>query len=207
MMYWSGGAVLAVVAIVAMSHAFGPHAGHMVIHIALMNLLAPVLAIVAAARLQRAGAKPAGLWLAAATQVGLLWGSHLPAIHDLAMQHSVLRLAVHGMLLASALWFWLSVLTLEHRQGWHGLLALVLTGKLVCLLAALLVFAPRALYSGVHHHGPALLPSPNALDDQHLAGLIMLVACPASYLTAAVILAVRLVMPGRKPDALADNAG
>ena len=30
--------------------------------------------------------------------------------------------------------------------------ALLLTGKLVCLLAALLVFAPRALYGAGHAH-------------------------------------------------------
>jgi putative membrane protein len=47
----------------------------------------------------------------------------------------------------------------------------------------LLTFAPRALYASHTHLG--------TLDDQQLAGLIMLIACPATYLLAAVILAGR----------------
>ena len=31
------------------------------------------------------------------------------------------------------------------------------------------------------------------LDDQHLAGLLMITACPLSYLVAAVIITVQLI--------------
>ena len=79
------------------------------------------------------------------------------------------------------------LLSLPDARRWHAIPALLLTGKLVCLLAVLLVFAPRALYGTAHAHGVS------ALDDQHLAGLLMIAACPLSYLVAAIMITVALV--------------
>jgi putative membrane protein len=85
-------------------------------------------------------------------------------------------------LFLSAVAFWRLILTLIGARRWHAVPVLLLTGKLSCLLAALLVFSPRVLY------GPAF-----GLDDQHLAGLLMISACPLSYLVAGVVLSVQLV--------------
>ena len=81
------------------------------------------------------------------------------------------------------------LLSLPEPRRWHALPALLLTGKLVCLLAALLVFAPRALYGASHQHAALMQP----LDDQQLAGLLMIAACPLSYLVAAVVITVQLI--------------
>ena len=59
---------------------------------------------------------------------------------------------LHGVLLLAALCFWTLLLSLPDARRWHAVAALLLTGKLVCLLAALLVFAPRALYGAAMHH-------------------------------------------------------
>jgi putative membrane protein len=79
------------------------------------------------------------------------------------------------------------------RAGWSALAALLVTGKLFCLLGVLLTFAPRAIYGQI-----ALLPlcfgivSPRPiLHDQQLAGLLMLAACPVVYVTAAIVIARR----------------
>ena len=93
---------------------------------------------------------------------------------------------MHAVLSLSALLFWTCLLSLPDARRWHAIPALLLTGKLVCLLAALLVFAPRMLY-GDHAHDLA------ALDDQRLAGLLMIAACPLSYLVAAIMITVALV--------------
>lgn len=93
---------------------------------------------------------------------------------------------MHASMFGAALWFWLSLIRLRPALEWQGILALLITGKLACLLAGLLVFAPRALLAG-HHQAE------QALDDQHLAGLLMILACPASYVLAGVLTAVRLV--------------
>lgn len=198
--------MLAVVMILPALYAFGPHSGHMFTHILLMNVLAPFAAAFAVPRLRPGETNGSYFWMAAFSQIALLWAAHIPAVQDWTLNAPASNLLVHGVLFLAALWFWSALLTLEHRRAWHGLLGLALTAKLVCLLAVLLVFAPRALYGYMHRHGVELLPEYNTLDDQQLAGLMMIVACPASYLTAAILLAVRLVMPRRKPDALADSA-
>ena len=105
------------------------------------------------------------------------------------MVFPAVQLAIHGVLLIAAMLFWLSLLSLPEPRRWHALPALLLTGKLVCLLAALLVFAPRALYGASHQHAALMQP----LDDQQLAGLLMIAACPLSYLVAAVVITVQLI--------------
>jgi putative membrane protein len=119
-------------------------------------------------------------------QIALLWAWHLPAV-QIALAHShVLSFPSHGLLFASALFFWIALLQLDGARCWHGVLGLLVTGKLFCLLAALLVFAPRAIY-GAH-------PAP-LLADQQLAGLLMIVACPLSYVLAGIVLTVQLIRP------------
>jgi putative membrane protein len=84
-------------------------------------------------------------------------------------------------ILVSAVVFWLSVCSARPAQWWQAIVALLVTGKLACLLGALLVFAPRPIYSG--HHG-------FDLADQQMAGLLMLAACPLSYVLAGIVVAV-----------------
>ena len=174
-------AVLVALAIVVALHDLGPQAWHMALHIAAMNIAAPVLAALLLPRVGRSRAR--WLWLATLGQVALLWVAHLPAVQNAAM-HGPLQAVFHGLLLLTALLFWISLLGLPNERRWHAIPALLLTGKLVCLLAALLVFAPRAIYGG--HHGASV-------DDQHLAALLMITACPLSYLVAAIIIATALI--------------
>jgi putative membrane protein len=203
---WSSSVVLAVVVILPALYAFGPHSGHMFTHIVLMNVVAPFVAGFAVPRLWRGETNDSHFWMAAFSQVALLWAAHIPAVQDWTVNAPASNLLVHGVLFLAALWFWSALLTLGQGRAWHGLLGLALTGKLVCLLAVLLVFAPRALYGDSHSHGAEFPLEYNTLDDQQLAGLMMIVACPASYLTAAILLAVRLVLPRRQQEALADSA-
>lgn len=174
-------AVLVAMAIVVALHDLGPQAWHMALHIVAMNIVAPVLAALLLPYVSPARAR--WLWLTTLGQVALLWAAHLPAVQNAAM-HGPLQALFHSLLLLMALVFWVSLLGLPRERRWHAIPALLLTGKLVCLLAALLVFAPRALYGG--HHGASL-------DDQHLAALLMITACPLSYLIAAIVIATGLV--------------
>ena len=193
------GAVLALGAI--MLPPYGPQAGHMAAHIASMNVAAPLLAALVATRRRLPDSRPALLWAATLGQIVLIWAFHAPAIHAVATSHPWLWLGMHGLLLLAAVSFWISLLTLAANRRWQAVPALLLTGKLVCLLAALLVFAPRALYAAAGHalHGLSAWP---ALDDQHLAGLLMIAACPLGYLVPAVVITVELingVTPAREP--------
>ena len=165
----------------------GPQARHMGLHIVAMNIVAPLLAALLVARWPRRMRSRAGSGSPRSIQVVALWASHAPAVHHLAMARSGVQLATHGILLLSALAFWTLLLALPDARRWHAIPALLLTGKLVCLLAALMVFAPRTLYGAGHVHGAA------ALADQQLAGLLMIAACPLSYLVAAIMITVALV--------------
>jgi putative membrane protein len=96
---------------------------------------------------------------------------------------------LHALLFAVALAFWTSVAAaVTHR--WQAMLALLISGKFACLLGVLLIFAPRRLF-GVHAEHVA--HTATSLIDQQLAGLLMITACPLSYVLPAVMLAVQAV--------------
>jgi putative membrane protein len=178
--------VLAVVAIIAGFFEFGPHAQHMIMHIMTMNVAAPMISAIALTRCTGQARGRSLLWFTTAVQIAVLWTWHAPIAQRLMLHTAGGMGAMHIALLVAAIAFWSSLFTLPAFSRWQAIPALLLTGKLVCLLAALLVFAPRTLYGTSAHSAPSL-------DDQHLAGLLMLAACPLSYLVAAVCLTVHLI--------------
>ena len=171
----------------------GPLSGHMVAHIASMNIVAPLAAVGIsrhyAKHLPRA---PAGtLWPVTLGQMALLWASHSPPIHHAAQSLPLAQAALHVALLGSALAFWICIVAASSQ--WQAMLALLVSGKLACLLGALLIFAPRLLFDGAASaHGTHAVPFGHAtLADQHLAGLLMVAACPLSYVLTAIVLAAQ----------------
>ncbi len=180
-----------------------PLAGHMAVHILAMNVAAP-LAVVAAKsllpeRAQRSAYRRIGT--ASVLQLAVLWGWHTPPALQFALASPGGSLAMQLSLLAAALWFWLCVVSAAGESPWRAVLALLITGKLFCLLGALLTFAPRLLYPGLAGgHAPAAsIPIEAALADQHLAGLLMLVACPLTYVLAGIVIAAHWIL-GRADD-------
>lgn len=168
----------------------GPLSAHMALHILLMNVVAPL----AAAFLVRSEAdvprRARLLWAAAGLQLAVLWAWHAPPLQDAGAHSAVLQLLLHGLLAACATAFWVLLLDSPKASRWQAILALLLTGKLSCLLGVLLIFSPRLLYA--HGH------SPPSLEDQQLAGLLMVTACPLSYVAAAVVLSAQLLADLRK---------
>jgi putative membrane protein len=181
----------------------GPLARHMARHIAVMSVAAPLCAAALfcgrSAR-GRADGSAAVLWSATPLQIALIWAWHVPAAHSWAIASVEATAAMDVSLFLAAAAFWGALLRFRAAHPWQPLLALLLTGKLACLLGALLVFAPRLLYAGASpaataHHAH-MLPT---LADQQLAGLLMIVACPLSYVLAGVVLAARIAAPGSVP--------
>lgn len=179
------------------ANAGGSLAAHMAGHIALMNLLAPLIALVAIAyspsELRRSLSRNRVLLWATISQIAALWASHTPTVLAFATSNGLSHTALQATLLLTALWFWGSVLSQPPRDFWRALLGLLFTGKLFCLLGVLLVFAPRSLYLLHSHdaHGGALVAGRTAIEDQQLAGLLMLLACPISYLLAGIVISSR----------------
>jgi len=174
----------------------GPLSRHMGVHIGLMNVAAPICAAVVwlawpAARNLASGSV---LWTATIGQMVLLWAWHAPAVQASAMMSPLVQTLWHTLLFGSALLFWRSVLP-STGVRWQSILALLITGKLACMLGALLVFSPRLLYpkpaaASVQHAMHHAADWPN-LADQQLAGLLMIAACPLSYVLAGIVLAAQ----------------
>lgn len=178
-------AVAAAGAIVLGVMSLGPLSGHMATHIALMNIAAPLAAVAMYSRdeLRRPARGPSTLWTATVGQIAVLWLAHGPIVYHAMQSHIAASVAVHGALFLSALVFWVAIVR-SAGSRWHAILALLITGKLACLLGALLTFSPRMIYSA---HG-TVMSEAAALADQHLAGLLMIVACPLSFVLTAIIL-------------------
>ena len=175
--------------VVSAGPGLGPRASHMATHILLMSVLAPVLALLWT-RLASAPVLSTGRALAiiTAAQIALLYAWHAPGAAAYVESHPVAHLSMHASLLVAALLFWLAILGDTGVARWRGVAALAITGKLVCLLGVLLVFAPRVLDTTAAGLGTA---SAMMLADQRAAGLMMLAACPASYVLSGVWIASR----------------
>ena len=198
-------AASALAILVAGSTAFllpmGPLSAHMLLHIALMNLAAPLAAIVLVRACPAGFDRAALLWTAAIVQIVLLWAWHAPPAHRAATGSILISFVMHASLFVSALAFWTLLTRMSARNRWQVILSLLVTGKLACLLGALLIFSPRALYELSHGHHYA---THSTLDDQQLAGLYMVVACPLSFVLAGIIVAAQVMRDlGRHPAALA----
>lgn len=167
----------------------------MAYHILLMNALAPALASAFMAAFgHRALGFAAARVLVAATvlQLALLWASHTPYLWGLASREPLVHVLMQASLLAASLTFWLAILAEKGVVRWRGVVALLLTGKLSCLLGVLLLFAPRLLYADVHvGHGQVVSDGDELLADQRLAGLLMLIACPFCYVLAGIAIAAK----------------
>lgn len=169
----------------------GPLSSHMAGHIVLMNVLAPIVALLSVFNIGRESTRslsPGALPIAAVVQIAALWASHSPAALKVSADFAAVHLFVQAALFVISLWFWTAVFAQRGAMRWRALLILLLTGKLFCMLGVLLVFAPRSLYHSIAAgHGHAAAAS--ELADQQLAGLLMVAACPASYVLAAIVIA------------------
>ena len=169
--------------------AAGHFTRHMLLHIGLMTVLAPLLA----SWMQRSGWRfpgtgmPGFLPLVTLLQLLLFFVWHAPQTLAWMMMSPPLHIVMQGILLLVATAFWAGVVQRAGGNVWGAVVALLLTGKLFCLVALVLVFAPRVLYLSQGPHAHAAID----LADQQLAGLLMITACPMTYILAAIILVAR----------------
>ena len=153
---------------------------HMVQHLLVMNMAAVFMAVAWLPGKRR----PVALPLVTALQMAALWIWHMPAIFAAAHHSLALQALMQVSLLAVALLFWRGIL--DHALPvWHRIFALLVTAKLFCLLGAAFVFSRRTLYPAFGNPEAWGL---TALEDQHLAGLLMVSSCALVYVAAAIAL-------------------
>lgn len=147
----------------------------------------------------------AGPWAALTDPLGAfalhavaLWAWHIPAAFDAALRHEALHVAQHASFLATALFFWWSVLGHDPRGRYgpgHSAAFLFATMMHTSALGALLSLAPHAWYAPYLETTAAL--GYDAVDDQQLGGLIMWVPAALAYVVAALAVLGRMLTRAR----------
>lgn len=160
-------------------------AAHMTQHLLVMNVAAVLIAM------SFLGGIPnslPGLAAATALQLAAIWLWHMPTIFSAAHHSGFLQGLMQVSLFATALLFWKAVLQRGGGYPWPSIFALLITAKIFCLLGATFVFARRPLYET---HGSPESWGLSALEDQQLAGLLMVSSCAVTYVAAAIWLFAR----------------
>jgi cytochrome c oxidase assembly factor CtaG/cytochrome c2 len=231
---FGAGLTAALGALVTPLHAAGEAlaSAHMVQHLLLAGVAAPLLALASplgvvlrgtppalrraglrgwrrAAPLRRAFGAASHPALAWALHAAAVWAWHLPGAYDAALASTPLHAAEHVTLLGTGLLFWWSVLRPGARRGAvaaAGILPLFAVTVATGGLGALLAFAREPLYAG--HLDSAAAWGLSPLEDQQLAGLLMWVPGSLPYAAAAAFLLVRtLRAPARTWRAAAPGLG
>jgi len=173
-------------------------AGHMTMHVAVVAIAAPLLAVaLAGSRLDPTPLAPLlfAPLLASALEFAVVWGWHAPVLHGAARGSPAVLVVEQLSFLAVGLLVWLAAFGKGRgpaRAAWApGILALFLTSMHMTLLGALLALSPRPLYR--HAHDAAIVTGLAPLDDQHLGGAVMLLVGGASYLIGGLVLIARLL--------------
>ncbi|MGR3631280.1 MAG: cytochrome c oxidase assembly protein [Limimaricola soesokkakensis] len=156
-------------------------AGHMLRHMTIVALAAPLL-VLGWPALGRALAL--GPLIAAALEFAVVWAWHLPRVHALAYRSEAGFAAEQASFLLAGLLVWAGCLRVGHPLAGAG--GLLLTSMHMTLLGALLILAPRDLYSA----WCGLMPD---LGGQQLGGMLMLGIGTPVYLVAGLALTARAV--------------
>ncbi len=183
-------------------HSF---AAHMLMHMAVVALAAPLLALgIAGTRWDPSCRWPVVLGAGAAPVVAsvvefvVVWAWHAPALHHAARVSSAMLVLEQGTFLAVGLALWIAAFggrAARRREGAAaGIGGLLLTSMHMTLLGVLLALATRPLYGHGPGAGTASLPvSLTPLQDQHLGGVLMLVFGGSAYLAGALWLLAGLL--------------
>lgn len=212
--FYAGVAVLAVALLSPLDAlAEALFSAHMVQHLLLMVVAAPLFAfarpgaalmagapppardaivranVPALRRAARAVRNPLAIWTLGTLA---LWAWHMPALYDLALRNDAVHAAEHVSFFATAWLFWDAVLASGGPRGVPRPVAILLdlaTGVQGTALGAVLLFASSPLYT-VHAAG-ARLWHVSLVHDQQLAGGLMWVPPGFLYALAAAWLLVR----------------
>lgn len=184
---------------------------HMVQHLLLLLLAAPLLALSSPLHriirgsppgIRRASLKSrrrldATPWLRVLRQPAVIWMAHVAVIwiwhasvpYEAALRHDLIHMLEHASFFVTGVLFWSVVVggrgTRQVSHG-HGILLVFAMAMQSVFLSALLTFAETPWYEGYATTTTAWGLDP--LADQQLAGVIMWVPAGAVYLIAALAL-------------------
>jgi putative membrane protein len=175
-------------------------AAHMTLHMAVVAVAAPLLALALSgtagdpARASPRLLAPIPLSL---VELVVVWVWHAPALHHAARREAWAFVVEQASFMTAGLLLWLAVLgggpVQRRARGGAGVVALLFTSMHMTLLGALFALANRPLFE----HAPSAAGLPlSPLTDQHLGGVIMLLVGGASYLVGGLGLTAVVLRPG-----------
>ena len=170
-------------------------AAHMTLHMAVVAVAAPLLAIGISGRRY----DPVRKWpvlfapvIASLGELVIVWAWHTPRLHHWARFETTGFVCEQLMFVAAGLWVWMSAfggsMPRSAERSGAGVIALLLTSMHMTLLGALLALSQRLLFA--HHQSVSGL---DPVLDQNLGGAIMLVVGGIVFLSGGLWL-VRDVM-------------
>ena len=169
--------------------------GHMLMHVMVVAVAAPLLAIgLAGGQLDLSSRMPAlfSPILASVIELFVVWAWHMPALHHAARTSQAAQVMEQGSYLFVGLLVWLAAFGgVRHRRALAGIAGLLLTSMHMTLLGVLLTMSNRPLFE---HSG---LSSLTPLEDQQIGGVIMLVFGGTSYLIGGLYLLFGLLQEKR----------
>jgi putative membrane protein len=224
---FAGALVTVVIALVSPLEAASDAlaSAHMVQHVLLLLVAAPLLVLAApfgtllrgispkglralsrsrrVLRLTRANLRvlgdPVVVWL---LHVGVLWFWHAAVPYDAALDSHAIHIAEHASFIITAVLFWRAVLSSRvagSDSGGFGVLLVFAMGIQSVFLSALLTFARTPWYTGYEDTPRAW--GLEQLADQQLAGVIMWVPAGMIYVSAALALLVGWLHGMERDDA------
>jgi cytochrome c oxidase assembly factor CtaG len=185
---WCGGVAVLFVALISPVDRLGEQLAsvHMVQHLLIADV-APILLTLGLTRwilrpatrrihrLERAAGPFASPWFGVVAYIGAMWLWHVPAMYDAALEHGYIHTLEHLSFAAAGLLYWWHLLSpIRSRLRLRGMAPIAYMGStklLVGLLGIVLAFAPDLVLDFYDHPGKRW--GLTALDDQHVAGLIM----------------------------------
>jgi putative membrane protein len=184
-------------------HSF---AAHMTMHIAVVAVAAPLVALaIAGTRADPVRVMPRVVAPIAASLIELVvvWLWHVPTLHQAARQQAMTFALEQASFIAAGVLLWIAAVGGDREQrrlrAGAGIVALLFTSMHMTLLGALFALTNRPLFQ----HGPSTAGLAS-VADQHLGGVIMLLVGGASYLlgglwlTAVVLRSATVSSVGRQ---------
>jgi putative membrane protein len=143
---------------------------------------------------------PAAVWL---LSVGVLWFWHAAGPYGATLDNQLLHVLEHASFLVTAVLFWQVVAGVRGAARVSGGLAVLLVFAMAMqsvFLSVLLTFARTPWYSGYAKTTASWGLDP--LTDQRLAGVIMWIPAGGIYLAAALVLLVTWIRATEREDVL-----
>lgn len=167
----------------------GSFAAHMALHMSVVGIGVPLLAVGLAPHL-RSGAGSALVLpiVVSVLDFVVVWGWHAPYLHDLSRTEPLMLALEQASFAGIALLVWLVAFS---GPALAGAMTLFFTSMHMTLLGALIGLATRPIYPG-HSHGTGWLGL-DTVNDQQLGGVIMLAIGGVVYLGGGLVLAARIL--------------